>query len=49
MLVCGGSLGAVAVNDLASQALIELSKGRPLTIVHQTGTADEARPDRLSG
>ncbi len=43
VLVSGGSLGAVAVNDLASQALIELAKGRPLTIVHQTGTADEAK------
>ncbi|MBK9035233.1 MAG: undecaprenyldiphospho-muramoylpentapeptide beta-N-acetylglucosaminyltransferase [Myxococcales bacterium] len=43
VLVSGGSLGAVAVNDLASQALIVLAGARPLTIVHQTGTADEAR------
>lgn len=43
VLVSGGSLGAVAVNDLASQALIALAKDRPLTIVHQTGTADEAK------
>ncbi|MBP6634167.1 MAG: undecaprenyldiphospho-muramoylpentapeptide beta-N-acetylglucosaminyltransferase [Kofleriaceae bacterium] len=40
VLVSGGSLGAVAVNDLASQALIELARGRALTIVHQTGQAD---------
>ncbi len=37
VLVSGGSLGAVAVNDLASQALIALSKELPLSIVHQTG------------
>ncbi|HTJ45449.1 MAG TPA: undecaprenyldiphospho-muramoylpentapeptide beta-N-acetylglucosaminyltransferase [Kofleriaceae bacterium] len=37
VLVCGGSLGAVAVNELASQALIELARERPLAIVHQTG------------
>jgi UDP-N-acetylglucosamine--N-acetylmuramyl-(pentapeptide) pyrophosphoryl-undecaprenol N-acetylglucosamine transferase len=40
ILVCGGSLGAVAVNDLASQALIALAKERPLSIVHQTGDKD---------
>jgi UDP-N-acetylglucosamine--N-acetylmuramyl-(pentapeptide) pyrophosphoryl-undecaprenol N-acetylglucosamine transferase len=37
VLVCGGSLGAVAVNDLASQALVELARTTPLAIVHQTG------------
>jgi UDP-N-acetylglucosamine--N-acetylmuramyl-(pentapeptide) pyrophosphoryl-undecaprenol N-acetylglucosamine transferase len=37
VLVSGGSLGAVAVNDLAAQALIELAKTTPLAIVHQTG------------
>jgi UDP-N-acetylglucosamine--N-acetylmuramyl-(pentapeptide) pyrophosphoryl-undecaprenol N-acetylglucosamine transferase len=37
VLVCGGSLGAVAVNELASKALIELARERPLAIVHQTG------------
>jgi len=37
VLVSGGSLGAVAVNDLAAQALIELGKTCPLAIVHQTG------------
>jgi hypothetical protein len=38
VLVSGGSLGAVAVNELASQALIELiAKERSLSIVHQTG------------
>ncbi len=37
VLVCGGSLGAVAVNDLAAQALIELAREAPLRIVHQTG------------
>ena len=37
ILVSGGSLGAVAVNDLAAQALIELARTMPLAIVHQTG------------
>jgi UDP-N-acetylglucosamine--N-acetylmuramyl-(pentapeptide) pyrophosphoryl-undecaprenol N-acetylglucosamine transferase len=37
VLVSGGSLGAVAVNDLASQALIALARATPLAIVHQTG------------
>lgn len=40
VLVCGGSLGAVAVNDLASRALIALAATTPLSIVHQTGAAD---------
>ncbi|HEX4422613.1 MAG TPA: undecaprenyldiphospho-muramoylpentapeptide beta-N-acetylglucosaminyltransferase [Kofleriaceae bacterium] len=37
VLVSGGSLGAVAVNDLAADALISLAKDLPLSIVHQTG------------
>lgn len=41
VLVSGGSQGAVAVNDLASRALIALARTRALAIVHQTGTADE--------
>ena len=43
VLISGGSLGAVAVNELASQALIALARTRPIRIVHQTGVADEAR------
>ncbi len=43
VLVSGGSLGAVAVNDLASQALIGLAGQRALAIVHQTGAADQER------
>jgi UDP-N-acetylglucosamine--N-acetylmuramyl-(pentapeptide) pyrophosphoryl-undecaprenol N-acetylglucosamine transferase len=37
VLVCGGSLGAVAVNRLAAEALTSISRKRPLRIVHQTG------------
>ena len=37
VLVSGGSLGAVAVNELAAQALIGLARTLPLAIVHQTG------------
>ncbi|HEY0193981.1 MAG TPA: undecaprenyldiphospho-muramoylpentapeptide beta-N-acetylglucosaminyltransferase [Kofleriaceae bacterium] len=37
VLVSGGSLGAVAVNDLAADALIALAGSVPLAIVHQTG------------
>jgi UDP-N-acetylglucosamine--N-acetylmuramyl-(pentapeptide) pyrophosphoryl-undecaprenol N-acetylglucosamine transferase len=37
VLVSGGSLGAVAVNDLAAEALIALARELPLSIVHQTG------------
>jgi len=40
VLVCGGSQGAVAVNELASRALIELAKDMKLAIVHQTGEKD---------
>ncbi|HET9625754.1 MAG TPA: undecaprenyldiphospho-muramoylpentapeptide beta-N-acetylglucosaminyltransferase [Kofleriaceae bacterium] len=47
VLVSGGSLGAVAVNDLAADALIDLSRDVPLAITHQTGdkglTATAAR------
>jgi UDP-N-acetylglucosamine--N-acetylmuramyl-(pentapeptide) pyrophosphoryl-undecaprenol N-acetylglucosamine transferase len=38
VLVCGGSQGAVAVNELASQALIAI--GGDVGIVHQTGERD---------
>jgi UDP-N-acetylglucosamine--N-acetylmuramyl-(pentapeptide) pyrophosphoryl-undecaprenol N-acetylglucosamine transferase len=37
VLVSGGSLGAVAVNELAADALIALAPHAPLAIVHQTG------------
>lgn len=37
VLVVGGSLGAVAVNELAADALIALAPTIPLTITHQTG------------
>jgi UDP-N-acetylglucosamine--N-acetylmuramyl-(pentapeptide) pyrophosphoryl-undecaprenol N-acetylglucosamine transferase len=37
VLVSGGSLGAVAVNPLAADALIALGKTAKLAIVHQTG------------
>ena len=40
VLVSGGSLGAVAVNALAADALCALAKERPLAIVHQTGEKD---------
>jgi UDP-N-acetylglucosamine--N-acetylmuramyl-(pentapeptide) pyrophosphoryl-undecaprenol N-acetylglucosamine transferase len=40
VLVSGGSLGAVAVNALAADALAKLAKQRPLAIVHQTGEKD---------
>src|SRR5690349_7482743 len=45
VLVCGGSLGAVKVNEIASEALIALARERPLAIVHQTGEKgfDETR------
>jgi UDP-N-acetylglucosamine--N-acetylmuramyl-(pentapeptide) pyrophosphoryl-undecaprenol N-acetylglucosamine transferase len=42
VLVSGGSLGAVAVNELAAAALIALAKTTPLAIVHQTGEKDLA-------
>ena len=37
VLVSGGSLGAVAVNPLAADALIALAREAKLAIVHQTG------------
>ncbi len=37
ILVSGGSLGAVAVNELAANALSMIAKERPIEIVHQTG------------
>lgn len=40
VMVCGGSQGAVAVNELASRALIALAGERPLSIIHQTGASD---------
>ena len=40
VLVCGGSQGAVAVNELASAALVELAKTCDLGITHQTGEKD---------
>jgi len=40
VLVVGGSQGAVAVNELASQALGALAKVHRLVIVHQTGDKD---------
>ncbi|HWO21685.1 MAG TPA: undecaprenyldiphospho-muramoylpentapeptide beta-N-acetylglucosaminyltransferase [Kofleriaceae bacterium] len=43
VLISGGSQGAVAVNELASQALISLAKADPslaLAITHQTGEKD---------
>jgi UDP-N-acetylglucosamine--N-acetylmuramyl-(pentapeptide) pyrophosphoryl-undecaprenol N-acetylglucosamine transferase len=42
VLVVGGSQGAVAVNELASQALAALAKDHRLAIVHQTGEKDLA-------
>jgi UDP-N-acetylglucosamine--N-acetylmuramyl-(pentapeptide) pyrophosphoryl-undecaprenol N-acetylglucosamine transferase len=40
IFVCGGSLGATKVNEIASEALIALAKKHPVRVVHQTGTAD---------
>ena len=42
VLVSGGSQGAVAVNELASEALIALAKTQSIVIVHQTGEKDLA-------
>lgn len=42
VLVCGGSQGAVAVNELASAALASLAPTTKLSIVHQTGERDLA-------
>jgi UDP-N-acetylglucosamine--N-acetylmuramyl-(pentapeptide) pyrophosphoryl-undecaprenol N-acetylglucosamine transferase len=49
VLVSGGSLGAVAVNDLAADALIALARTMPITITHQTGEKGlEATRDRYA-
>jgi UDP-N-acetylglucosamine--N-acetylmuramyl-(pentapeptide) pyrophosphoryl-undecaprenol N-acetylglucosamine transferase len=40
VLVVGGSQGAIAVNEIASAALVALAKEMPLAIVHQTGEKD---------
>lgn len=40
IFVCGGSLGATAVNEVASLAIIELAAQQSVTVVHQTGKAD---------
>jgi len=40
VLVVGGSQGAVAVNELASKALVTLAKEATLAITHQTGEKD---------
>ena len=37
VLVSGGSLGAVAVNELAAKALTRIAAETPITITHQTG------------
>ena len=46
VLVCGGSQGAVAVNELAAEALAKLSSESRLAIVHQTGETDRATTER---
>ena len=37
IFICGGSLGAVKLNDVAAQAMIQLSENRTIHVVHQTG------------
>jgi UDP-N-acetylglucosamine--N-acetylmuramyl-(pentapeptide) pyrophosphoryl-undecaprenol N-acetylglucosamine transferase len=37
IFICGGSLGAVKLNDIASEAVIFLSENRTVNVVHQTG------------
>jgi UDP-N-acetylglucosamine--N-acetylmuramyl-(pentapeptide) pyrophosphoryl-undecaprenol N-acetylglucosamine transferase len=52
ILVSGGSLGAVAVNPLAADALIALAREAALVIVHQTGDkglADTVERYRAAG
>src|SRR3954469_9567038 len=52
VLVSGGSLGAVAVNPLAADALIALAREAPLAIIHQTGDkglADTVERYRAAG
>jgi len=43
VFVCGGSLGATKVNELASGALIQLAAHRKLRVVHQTGASDAGK------
>jgi UDP-N-acetylglucosamine--N-acetylmuramyl-(pentapeptide) pyrophosphoryl-undecaprenol N-acetylglucosamine transferase len=40
VFVCGGSQGATRVNELASEALVALSKELAVQVVHQTGPSD---------
>ena len=37
IFICGGSLGAVKLNEIASEAMIYLSENRTIHVVHQTG------------
>ena len=37
IFICGGSLGAVKLNEVASEAMIYLSENRTIHVVHQTG------------
>ncbi|HPH67505.1 MAG TPA: undecaprenyldiphospho-muramoylpentapeptide beta-N-acetylglucosaminyltransferase [Kofleriaceae bacterium] len=37
IFICGGSLGAVKLNEVASEAVIYLSENRTVHVVHQTG------------
>ena len=37
IFICGGSLGAVKLNEVASAAMINLSENRTIHVVHQTG------------
>jgi UDP-N-acetylglucosamine--N-acetylmuramyl-(pentapeptide) pyrophosphoryl-undecaprenol N-acetylglucosamine transferase len=46
VLVCGGSQGAVAVNELAANALAMLANETKLVIVHQTGEKDLAATEQ---
>ncbi|MBO5643198.1 MAG: UDP-N-acetylglucosamine--N-acetylmuramyl-(pentapeptide) pyrophosphoryl-undecaprenol N-acetylglucosamine transferase [Kiritimatiellae bacterium] len=50
IFVTGGSQGAHAVNELASEAIVRLARklkereqSRPIYVIHQTGSADESR------
>lgn len=40
IFICGGSLGATAVNELASLALIEVARSHRIAVIHQTGKRD---------
>ena len=37
IFICGGSLGAVKLNEVAAAAMISLSENRTIHVVHQTG------------